>query len=538
MLEAVYIADSKNSLIYEYIALLYSPHFTQLLTVIESSIADEIEDPLRPTEPAIPLIKVNKNFYVCSRKADTLTIYLLFQTSSDDKTSPFVPFVFLNRLVDVMKEYFGSPLTVSKVDANTDTLTLLLNEMADNGIPNTTDANQLRDIVLVKSFLSKILSSGSDLASVATRRTLSSMSNTSKPSLTTPLSKPDEDRISWRSANVKYTNNEMYLDLMETINVTLRPKKSKRKTELLSSQNFDSAFYSTSTITSSTNRLSPISGTINGQLDFLCRLSGEPTLQITLNSASSNLEAPRLHPCVNIDTWQRSKDTLSFIPPDGHSTLMSYEVDLDSLPEKRSLSMLGLPEFDCQLGIGINDNEFEVKIITSKHHGITKIDNIKLDIFAFEQNKSYAASDEDSDEEDKSTSNLVTSMKVIKATHGDFRYKGDGRGEWIIKDLVPGQQPSLRGCIYTTDDEKLPGSSSTPSLHENLIEIANDDSKIQQRPLTPLFYNVSFTYKGGLASGLKVDNLKVISSKGMGESVKPYKGVRYITTTGDYAIRM
>lgn len=538
MFEAVYIADGKDSLVYEYLVLLVSPHYLQLSTLIESIRHEESEDPLKSNEAPLPLIKVNEEFYICSRMVEGLTIYLLFQAPSKWKTNPLAPFLFINRLVEAMNEYFGAPLTVSKVDANTDTITLLLSEMIDNGIPNTTDSNQLRDLVLVKSLLSKILNSGSELASAASKKTLQSFSNASQPLTSLPLHS-DESAAPWRRNNVKYTNNEMYVDFIETINVILKPKKSKKKVELLSSQNFDSAFYSTSTVTSSSNRLSPVTGSINGQLDFLCRLSGEPTLQISFNSASSYVEATRFHPCINIDSWQRSKDTLTFIPPDGQSTLMSYQVDLDTLLERTSLSMLGLPEFDCQLGLGINENEFEVRVITSKHHGVNKIDSIKIDVFAFEQNLSLLAGEDLSDDDEADSNNVVSAIKSIRVTHGDFRYKGDGKGEWTIKDLVPGMQPVFRGCIYTAEEDANTDSSRTPSLHENLIEVADDSNKASlKKPIAPLFYNVSFTYKGGLASGLKIDNLKVISSKGLGDSVKPYKGVRYITTTGDYAIRM
>lgn len=537
MFEAVYIADAKDSLVFEHLVLLHSPHYLLLNTLIESSRNEDNTDLFKSSEPSLPLIKVNLEFHICARKVEGVTIYLLFHTSSKWKTSPLAPFLFINRLVEVMNEYLGAPLTVSKVDANTDTLTLLLNEMIDNGIANTTDSNQLRDLVLSKSFLSKILSSGSELASAASKKTLPSFSNISQPLTSTSLHSA-ESLYPWRRANVKYTNNEMYVDFVETVNVILVPKKSKKKVELLSSQNFDSAFYSTSTVTSSSNKLSPVTGSINGQLDFLCRLSGEPTLQIAFNSTSTYIEAPRFHPCINIESWQRNKDTLSFVPPDGQSTLMSYQIDLDSLLAKTSLSMLGLPEFDCQLGLGINENEFEVRVITSKHHGVNKIDSIKIDVFAFEQNLSILTGEDLNEDEDESN-NVVSSIKSIKVTHGDFRYKGNGTGEWVIKDLVPGMQPVFRGCIYTTEDDNLTDSSRTPSLHENLIEVADKSNKASmKKPVAPLFYNVSFTYKGGLASGLKVESLKVISSKGMGDSVKPYKGVRYITTTGDYAIRM
>jgi hypothetical protein len=46
---------------------------------------------------------------------------------------------------------------------------------------------------------------------------------------------------------------------------------------------------------------------------------------------------------------------------------------------------------------------------------------------------------------------------------------------------------------------------------------------------------LSFSLKGWLASGLKVESLLVDTkkSKGLGAEVKPYKGVKYLTVSKD-----
>jgi len=48
---------------------------------------------------------------------------------------------------------------------------------------------------------------------------------------------------------------------------------------------------------------------------------------------------------------------------------------------------------------------------------------------------------------------------------------------------------------------------------------------------------VAFSVKGWLASGVRVDSLKVVGGKGLGEGVKPYKGVKYLTKAGDIEVR-
>lgn len=61
-----------------------------------------------------------------------------------------------------------------------------------------------------------------------------------------------------------------------------------------------------------------------------------------------------------------------------------------------------------------------------------------------------------------------------------------------------------------------------------------DQRKVQQNlPLMPSSASVSFSVKGWLASGIKVDGLVIDArkSRGLGEGVKPYKGVKYLTVS-------
>lgn len=61
-----------------------------------------------------------------------------------------------------------------------------------------------------------------------------------------------------------------------------------------------------------------------------------------------------------------------------------------------------------------------------------------------------------------------------------------------------------------------------------------DPQKVaQNKILMPSSASVSFSVKGWLASGLKVDSivLDTRKSRGLGEGVKPYKGVKYLTVS-------
>lgn len=536
MFDAVYVADSSNNLVFEYLAQLYSPHFKLLITTIlseQQSGASDIED-----AKAFSLIHVNDDFFVCSRQENELIFFILCLTLAIKQSNPLLPFVFINRFIEVLKEYFGTPLTPTKFDANNDTLTLLLREMIEEGLPNITDTNNLRDLVLIKSFLSKILRTANETASAASNKSFASLSQlTLSQGNGSSSHNVDKETAPWRRANVKYTNNEMFVDVLEQVNVILRPKRTKAGAELLSIQNFDSAFYSSSLVPSSSTKLIPITGNITGQLDLLSHLSGSPSLQINLNLVASQLENTQFHRCVNSSNWQRSRNCLTFIPPDGHSTLMTYEIDLNTQTQKNALNMLGLFEFDLKDHLGINQNEFEARILILKSHGIQKIDKLQLDIFTQERHTSEFSEEASNSNEEENV--IVDSIKSIKVTHGDFRYKGDGKAEWILKDLAAGTQPVLRASVLVKGNKTdFEDRSSAASLSESQPDdTSNSPISAQKLACAPIAYNASFIYKGGVPSGLKVESLKVVSNKGMGENVKPYKGVKYTTTTGNYAIR-
>lgn len=505
MFEAVYIADSQNNLVHEYLVLLSAPSFASLVSNINSKYGGfNTSEPYQVTE-------LNEHYYTCIYNTKYLKYILLCLKEEEYGDNPLTPFVFLERLIETMHEYFGSPLSATKIDANNDTLTLVLNEMIDNGLPNITDSNKLRELVLLKSLLSKILSTSNELAAAATNKSLASLSAMA-------YAPKAEGSIPWRKSNVRYTNNEVFIDVIEAVNVILKPKKTRDGGS--SARNFDSAFYSNSF---SGSNLVPVTGTITGKIDCLSHISGVPQLEVDFNSAAVLVDVPQFHQCVKLDTWMKSK-SLSFIPPDGQSTLMTYLVDMDTLLEKAQLGMLSQVELECLLGLGSRQNEFELRIKVPVHNAISKIESLSLEIFAEPSQQSGS--------EDASIVEGVTNMKSIRVTNGDFRYHGDGRAEWTLKELKTGVQPVLRGSITTSSGKE---EIVTP---EPFFDPEHDPNGIpNQRPISPLYYKLAFEYKGAVPSGLKVDSLRVTSIKGLGDNVKPFKGVRYITKTGDYTIR-
>ena len=491
MLEAVYISDATNNLVFERLTSLQSPLFKQLYGLIEGKLAAALAE--------VPIVQLNREFFVCVERNRDLFIYVLV-SQAQLRVNPLMPFVFMRHLRMVMEDYLGSPLVVTKIDANNDTLNLLVNEMIDDGMPHITEFNRLRDIVPLKSLLLRITNeitgvilSGTTSPSGAAAGVRASASAGSGASATTTATP-------WRRTNVRYTNNEMFVDVVETINVVLKPRSKRGRG---AAPAVDLAYYSTTNGNfASSTRLIPVTGTIEGCVNFTSHLTGVPDLQMILNVPGKlKLPTPSFHRCVRLDHWDHNH-TLSFIPPDGASTLMQYQVDVDAT------TALGLVEMDFQTGLGPHGNQFELRLNIRQNIATKQISDLAVTIHT----------DNDS----------VGNVRATRCTHGDFLYRGNGLGEWTLRNVATGIQPILRGEITSEEESDLarlddePSASATPEAAPAFL---------------PAYFQLAYNHKGTIPSGIKVDLLKIMSAKGLGDSVKPYKGVKYITHTGEYIVR-
>jgi len=154
-------------------------------------------------------------FYVLSREivscsiVDNLRIYALIPLDicyCYYKVDPLYAFAFIRTFLDILIEYFGQ-VTASTLKDNFDIVHQLLEETLDaGGHPLTTSPNALRDIVLHPSLITKILSVTG--VSGLTGPTTNNMSAFSSP-------------IPWRKAGVRYNNNEVYFDFVETLDAVV-----------------------------------------------------------------------------------------------------------------------------------------------------------------------------------------------------------------------------------------------------------------------------------------------------------------------------
>ncbi|GFZ07230.1 clathrin adaptor complexes medium subunit family protein [Actinidia rufa] len=148
--------------------------------------------------------------------------------------------------------------------------------MIDNGFPLTTEPNILRQMIASPNIVSKMLS-------VATGNS-SNVSNT--------LPDATASCVPWRITDLKHTNNEVYVDLVEEMDAIINSDGALVKCE------------------------------INGEVQVNSHLSGLPDLTLSFANPSI-LNDVRFHPCVRFRPWE-SHQILSFVPPDGQFKLMSY----------------------------------------------------------------------------------------------------------------------------------------------------------------------------------------------------------------------
>lgn len=361
--------------------------------------------------------------------------------------------------------------------------------------------------------------------------------------------------IPWRRANVRHTSNELYVDIVETLSVTLAPSGI------------------------------PLAAFANGSIAFTSKISGVPELLLTLSAPGGKsgieraLELPVFHPCVRLARWKERPGELSFVPPDGRFVLAGYEVNL--LPSTSNLSShstakLRLPaSIEVKTSLGPTGSEFEVRLLltnifsgssstslASARSGIgSRVSGTATPTFGVGSGSSSQPAVEDLFVS-VPISSQVRTITDLRASRGEAQFSpGDNSVEWRIPSKDASNGSATLHCIVVGplslededddvssgfrfdavtgdyDDTESTYQSGATAKKESTTrqqQEQRDQRKVQQNTqLMPSSANLSFSVKGWLASGIKVESLLIDArkSRGLGEGVKPYKGVKYLTVS-------
>ncbi|ORY59616.1 Adaptor complexes medium subunit family-domain-containing protein [Pseudomassariella vexata] len=456
---------------------------------------------------------------------------LLYLATSSSEIEPLLVLEFLHRVIDALEEFLGAPVLAHKIEANYDVVAQLLTEMCDAGTISTTEPNALRDVVEVEGLLGKFFGS---LSLPSKPSGLGpNFGNSSSP----PLITQNAPALPWRRANVRHTSNEIYADVVETLTVTLAPSGR------------------------------PIAAFANGTIACTSKVSGVPDIVLNITGPSGKhniatfMELPVFHPCVRLNRWRENPGELSFIPPDGRFILAGYEVDLLPFTNGKSgnwsSNNLKLPvSIEVRTGLGSTGSEFDIRLNINKTLG-----TVGPSGSAGRGGNSKPGTVSSPSLHDLTVSvplpSEVRNLSDVRPSKGDASYNpGDKFLEWHVpqKELSSGiSHFSLKATVqgpFTDDGEDDDPNGfgfgkdysydepyqNTPDAKATTKTQGTDDEKdakkaAQNKILMPSSASISFSVKGWVPSGVKIDSIVVDPkrSRGLGDGVKPYKGVKYLT---------
>jgi AP-3 complex subunit mu len=184
----------------------------------------------------------------------------------------------LTSVATVFEHYFGG-INEERLKDNYVLAYQLLDELNDGGNPFNNELNILEEMIQLPTLLQKskniVLGESKNISSILPNGTLSQ----------TP----------WRRKGVKYTANEIFIDIIEEIDAIVEPNGTV------------------------------VSPRIAGFLQVECKLSGDPDLVLRLKNPGI-INDISLHKCVRLQRYQR-EGVISFVPPDGIFKLIDFKCE-------------------------------------------------------------------------------------------------------------------------------------------------------------------------------------------------------------------
>ena len=189
--------------------------------------------------------------------------------------------------VQVFKEYFGE-LEEESIRDNFVIIYELLDEMMDFGYPQSTEHK------ILQAFITQ---EGNRLE--AQPKPPAELTNT----------------VSWRGEGIKHRKNEIFLDVIEKLNLLVGSNGNVLHSEILGAVKMKSF----------------LSGMPELKLGLNDKLTFEATGRPFSKGKAVEMEDIKFHQCVRLARFENDR-TISFIPPDGEFELMSYRLNTQVKP--------------------------------------------------------------------------------------------------------------------------------------------------------------------------------------------------------------
>lgn len=203
-------------------------------------------------------------------------------------------FEFLKKMVDVMQNYFGK-INEENVKNNFVLIYELLDEILDFGYPQNTETGSLKFI---------------------TQLGVKSQTKEEQFQITSQVT----GQIGWRREGIQYRRNELFLDVLEFVNLLMSPQG-----QVLSAHVAGKVV-----IKSYLSGMPECKFGINDKITMESK-GNKSTLPLddpSRSKASIAIDDCQFHQCVKLSKFE-SEHAISFIPPDGDFELMRYRITKD-----------------------------------------------------------------------------------------------------------------------------------------------------------------------------------------------------------------
>ncbi|KAJ2921714.1 hypothetical protein H1R20_g15377, partial [Candolleomyces eurysporus] len=269
MISAFFIFNQKGEVL---ISRLYRPDFKR-------SIADVFRiQVVSNSDVRSPIITLGSTSFFHVRINN---LYVVAVTKTNANAA--LVFEFCYRFINICKSYFGK-IDEESIKNNFTMVYELIDEICDFGFPQNSEIDTLKSYITTESVVSQGIPA--DESSKITVQATGA--------------------ISWRRADVKYKKNEAFVDVIETVNLSMSAKGNILRAD------------------------------VDGHIMMRAYLSGTPECKFGLNDKlvidksqqggggdAVELDDCRFHQCVRLNEFDAAR-TISFIPPDGEFELMKY----------------------------------------------------------------------------------------------------------------------------------------------------------------------------------------------------------------------
>jgi len=208
-------------------------------------------------------------------------LYLLGVTQRNSNAMMIMTFLY--KLTEVFRDYFKE-LEEESIRDNFVITYELLDEMVDNGYPQATEVKVLREYIKNEAHQLSV-----DAIKPPTAIT---------------------NAVSWRSEGIKHKKNEIFLDVVEKLNLLVSSNGTVLRSEILGCLKMKSF----------------LSGMPELKLGLNDKLLFEATGRPMARGKAVEMEDVKFHQCVRLARFENDR-TISFIPPDGEFELMSYRLN-------------------------------------------------------------------------------------------------------------------------------------------------------------------------------------------------------------------